>query len=65
MAMPVVLTGTLRAVASDVGSGSCRCLPLYRKHCRIKQKGRGEGRVLFVFHQFVSTQMLLPTVTGK
>ncbi|KMU66131.1 hypothetical protein STRNTR1_1379 [Stenotrophomonas maltophilia] len=32
MAMPVVLTGTLRAVAmGDVGSGSCRCLRLYRK----------------------------------
>jgi hypothetical protein len=29
MAMPVVLTGTLRAVASDVGSGSCRYLRLY------------------------------------
>jgi len=28
--MPVVLTGTLRAVASDVGSGSCRCLRRYR-----------------------------------
>ncbi|QBL42761.1 hypothetical protein MG068_20440 [Stenotrophomonas sp. ASS1] len=28
-AMPVVLTGTLRAVASDVGSGSCRYLRLY------------------------------------
>ncbi len=39
--------------------------PLYRKHCRIKQKGRGESRVLFVFFQFVSNPMLLPTVTGK
>ncbi len=39
--------------------------PLYRKHCRTKQKGRGEGRVLFVFFQFVSNPMLLPTVTGK
>ncbi len=29
--MPVVLTGTLRAVASDVGSGSCRYLRLYNK----------------------------------
>ena len=29
MAMPAVLAGTLRAVASDVGSGSCRCLRLY------------------------------------
>ncbi|KAG0750332.1 hypothetical protein G6F24_015123 [Rhizopus arrhizus] len=29
MAMPVVLTGILRAVASDVGSGSCRYLGLY------------------------------------
>ncbi|HHA2784570.1 TPA: hypothetical protein ACOEQY_004239, partial [Stenotrophomonas maltophilia] len=38
---------------------------LYRKHCRIKQKGRGEGRVLFLFHQFVRNPMLLPTVTGK
>lgn len=28
-AMPVVPTGTLRAVASDVGSGSCRYLRLY------------------------------------
>ncbi len=39
--------------------------PLYRKHCRIKQKGRGESRVLFPFHQFVSNPMLFPTVTGK
>lgn len=39
--------------------------PLYRKHCRTKQKGRGEGRVLFVFLQFVSNPLLLPTVTGK
>ncbi len=31
-AMPVVLTGTLRAVAMrDVGSGSCRCLRLHKK----------------------------------
>jgi len=30
--MPVVLTGTLRAVAvGDVGSGSCRCLRLYTR----------------------------------
>lgn len=29
MAMPVVLDGILRAVASDVGSGSCRYLRLY------------------------------------
>ncbi|GEM_PF-2035282 len=29
LAMPVVLTGTLRAVASDVGSGYCRYLRLY------------------------------------
>ncbi len=29
MDMPVVLTGTLRTVASDVGSGSCRYLRLY------------------------------------
>ena len=29
MAMPVVLTGTRRAVASDVGSGSWRFLRLY------------------------------------
>ncbi len=35
------------------------------EHCRTKQKGRGEGRVLFVFFQFVSNPMLLPTVTGK
>ncbi len=28
--MPVVLTVTLRAVASDVGSGSCRYLRLYK-----------------------------------
>ncbi len=28
-AMPVVLTGTLRAAAGDVGSGSCRYLRLY------------------------------------
>lgn len=27
--MPVVLTVTLRAVASDVGGGSCRYLRLY------------------------------------
>ena len=33
--------------------------------CRTKQKGRGERRVLFVFHQFVSNPMLFPTVTGK
>ncbi|HFL7650004.1 TPA: hypothetical protein ACG450_004146, partial [Stenotrophomonas maltophilia] len=39
--------------------------PLYRKHCRTKQKGRGERRVLFVVHQFVSNPMLFPTVTGK
>ncbi len=33
--------------------------------CRTKQKGRGERRVLFVFHQFVSNPMLFLTVTGK
>ncbi len=32
--MPAVLTGTLRAVARDVGSGSCRCLRLYRVNMR-------------------------------
>jgi len=31
MAMPVVLTATLRAIASDVGSGSCRCTRLYNR----------------------------------
>ena len=39
--------------------------PLYKGHCRTKEKGRGESRVLFLFHQFVSNPMLLPTVTGK
>ena len=29
--MPAVLAGTLQAVASDVGSGSCRYLRLYNK----------------------------------
>jgi hypothetical protein len=38
MGMPVVLTGTLRAVASDVGSGSCRCLRRYQS-----TGGRVEG----------------------
>lgn len=32
--MPVVLTGTLRAVARDVGNGSCRCLRLHNNHLR-------------------------------
>ncbi|WP_204373654.1 hypothetical protein, partial [Stenotrophomonas maltophilia] len=32
--------------------------PLYRKHCRTKQKGRGEGRVLFVFLQSSVTHAL-------
>ena len=51
--------------ASDVGSGSCRCLQLYRKHCRTKQKGRGERRVLFVFLQFVSNQCSRPPSPGN
>ncbi len=45
-----------------------RLLPLpsaLQEHCRIKEKGRGESRVLFLFHQFVRNPMLLPTVTGK
>ena len=32
--MPVVLTGTLGAVARDVGNGSCRCLRLHNNHLR-------------------------------
>ncbi len=39
--------------------------PLYRKHCRIKQKGRGEGRVLFVFLQFVSYPCSCPPSPGN
>ena len=38
MAMPVVLTGTLRAVASNVDSGSCRCLRRYQ--------GRFGGKII-------------------
>jgi len=38
MAMPVVLTGTLRAVASDVGSGSCRRLRRYRTALRTAKR---------------------------
>ncbi len=38
---------------------------LYRKHCRIKQKGRGEGRVLFVFLQFVSNPCSCPPSPGN
>ena len=48
MAMPVVLTGTLRAVAAgDVGSGSCRCLRLYRK-----QRAAGQAALLLIFFFF-------------
>ena len=46
--MPVVLTGTLRAVAmGDVGSGSCRCHRLYRK-----QRAVGQAALLLIFFFF-------------
>ena len=43
MAMPVVLTGTLRAVASDVGSGSCRCLRRYQGAVPFRVEGAPES----------------------
>ena len=48
----------LRLLAAEHGSA-------LQEHCRTKEKGRGESRVLFLFHQFVRNPMLLPTVTGK
>ena len=49
---------SLRSLGAEHGSA-------LQGQCRTKQKGRGERRVLFVFHQFVSNPMLFPTVTGK
>lgn len=40
MAMPVVLTGTLRAVASDAGSGFCRSLRLYNSGYIFQERPR-------------------------
>ncbi len=39
--------------------------PLYRRQCTIKQKGRGEGRVLFLFFQFVSNPCSCPPSPGN
>ncbi len=52
----------LRRSATEEGKKSRSGSRATRAH---KQKGRGESRVLFVFHQFVSNPMLFPTVTGK
>ena len=43
MGMPVVLTATLRAVASDVGSGSCRCLRRYQGAVPFRVEGAPES----------------------
>ncbi len=65
MAMPVVLTGTRRAVASDVGSGSCRWLRLSKGNAETNKKDAAKAASFLFSNSSSVTQCSFPPSPGN